>query len=142
MRLMGEHAHTVDAKGRIILPADFREELGEHFVITKGHESCLYIYSESSWEALIEELSKKKFSNPKVRAYERFFLAPARVLECDRQGRFLVPSMLRKYALLEKDVVLAGMLDHVEVCSKKEWESYNGSSMATIAAEVLEDIGV
>ncbi len=140
--LMGEHAHSIDAKGRIILPADFREKLGENFVLTKGHENCLYIYSKESWQELIKDLSEKKFSNPKVRAYERYFLAPARILECDKQGRFLVPGTLRKHAMLEKEVVLAGMLNHVEVWSKTEWERYNDSAMASIATESLDDIGV
>ena len=123
--LMGEYAHTIDAKGRVILPADFRAELGEHFFITKGLDRCLSIYGENEWAELEQKLRKLPITDPNARTLVRIFSAAGRPLECDRQGRFLVPGNLRIYAKLEKEVVLTGMLNRVEVWSKAEWENCN-----------------
>ena len=86
---MGEYAHTIDAKGRVILPADFRSELGESFVITKGLDSCLFVYEQAEWDALSEKLRQLPLAKPEARAFVRFFFSGARTLECDKQGRFL-----------------------------------------------------
>ena len=141
--LMGEHAHTIDAKGRIILPAEFREDLGERFVITRGFDTCLSIYSEADWQVLTEKLKSMPVARPEVRMLSRVFVSVARVLDCDRQGRFLVPGNLRKFALLEKDVVLAGVINRVEVWSKAEWERYNDAVIPSIStmAESLAELG-
>ena len=106
--LMGEYTHTIDAKGRVILPVDFRPELGSSFVITKGLDNCLFLYGEEEWERLSAKLKALPMSKPEARAFARFFFAGARKLELDRQGRFLVPANLRAYASLKKDVVLNG----------------------------------
>ena len=108
--LMGEYAHTIDAKGRVILPADFRAELGESFVITKGLDNCLFVYGQEEWASLSAKLRELPLAKSEARAFVRFFFSGARQLECDRQGRFLVPGNLRQYALLEKDVVLIGKI--------------------------------
>ena len=142
--LMGEYVHSIDAKGRIILPADFREELGEHFVITKGLDNCLFVYDEEEWNNLSQKLRQLPLAKPEARAFVRFFFAGARTLECDRQGRFLVPGNLRSYAMLEKDVVLIGVSNRIEVWSKAEWTRYNDSvnPMVTQIAETLSDLGI
>ena len=93
--LMGEYMHTIDAKGRVILPADFRSELGESFIITKGLDSCLFIYTMTEWENLSTKLKKLPLAKAEARAFVRFFFSGARQLECDKQGRFLVPATLR-----------------------------------------------
>ncbi len=123
--LMGEYAHTIDAKGRVILPADFRAALGEHFFIVKGLDQCLFIYGENEWAELERKLRKLPITDPKARRLVRHFFAGGRELECDRQGRFLVPGNLRSYAKLEKDVVLTGTSNRVELWDKSEWERYN-----------------
>ncbi len=123
--LMGEYAHTIDAKGRVILPADFRASLGEHFVITKGLDNCLFIFGENEWAAFEQKLRQLPLSNPKARSFMRYFISSGRTLECDRQGRFLVPASLRNHAMLKKDVILTGVSNRVEVWSKEEWDRYN-----------------
>lgn len=142
--LMGEYLHTIDAKGRIILPVKFREELGENFVITKGLDNCLFIYDQSEWGILSAKLKQLPLSKPEARAFVRFFFAGAMQLECDKQGRFLVPGNLRDYAILEKDVVLIGVSNRVEVWSKPAWEKYNEEISPAVAkiAETLVDLGI
>lgn len=142
--LMGEYEHSIDAKGRVILPADFRAELGEQFVITKGLDACLYVYSQEEWEKLSAKLRQLPLSKPEARAFVRFFFSGARTLECDKQGRFLVPSTLRSYAKLEKDAVLIGVSSRIEVWGKDEWLRYNEETnpMVTKIAETLTDFGI
>ena len=123
--LMGEYAHTIDAKGRVILPADFRAALGEHFFITKGLDQCLFIFGENEWARWEQKLQSLPMVSPEARRLVRHFCSGGRELECDRQGRFLVPGNLRSYAKLEKNVVLTGASNRVEVWSKAEWERYN-----------------
>lgn len=142
--LMGEYMHTIDAKGRVILPADFRGELGEHFIITKGLDNCLFVYAQAEWERLSEKLRQLPLSKPEARAFVRFFFSGARTLECDKQGRFLVPPNLRAYATLEKDVVLIGVSNRIEVWAKSAWESYNDeiNPSVTQIAETLAELGI
>jgi len=141
---MGEYAHTIDAKGRVILPADFRSELGESFVITKGLDSCLFVYEQTEWDALSEKLRQLPLAKPEARAFVRFFFSGARTLECDKQGRFLVPGTLRSYAGLKKDVVLIGVSNRVELWDKAAWEKYNDevNPMVTEIAAQLTDLGI
>lgn len=122
---MGEYAHTIDAKGRIILPADFRTDLGVSFIITKGLDNCLFLYGQKEWEELSANLRALPLGKPEARALVRFFFAGARSLECDKQGRFLVPSNLRAHAELKKDVVLTGAANRIEVWGKERWDTYN-----------------
>jgi len=142
--LMGEYAHTIDAKGRVILPADLRSELGESFVITKGLDSCLFVYEQAEWDALSEKLRQLPLAKPEARAFVRFFFSGARTLECDKQGRFLVPGTLRSYAGLKKDVVLIGVSNRVELWDKAAWEKYNDevNPMVTEIAAQLTDLGI
>ena len=142
--LMGEYLHSVDVKGRIILPVDFREELGTTFVITKGLDRCLFVYHQSEWKVLSEKLKQLPLSKPEARAFVRFFFSGARQLECDKQSRFLVPANLRDYAMLEKDVVLIGVSNRIEVWNKAQWEAYNDeiNPMVTTIAETLTDLGI
>ena len=142
--LMGEYLHSVDVKGRIILPVDFREELGTTFIITKGLDRCLFVYHQSEWKILSEKLKQLPLSKPEARAFVRFFFSGARQLECDKQSRFLVPGNLRDYAMLEKDVVLIGVSNRIEVWNKVQWEAYNDeiNPMVTTIAETLTDLGI
>ncbi|MCF0145866.1 MAG: division/cell wall cluster transcriptional repressor MraZ [Eubacterium sp.] len=138
---MGEYNHTVDSKGRLIIPAKFREELGESFVVTRGMDGCLSIYSHEAWKKFEEKLSTLPLVNKQARTFTRFFVSGATNCELDKQGRILVPATLREYAGLVKDVVLAGNLDRIEVWSKERWtEHIDFTDMDTIA-QGLQDMG-
>ena len=140
---MGEYKHSIDAKGRIILPADFREELTDNFVITKGLDNCLFLYTAEEWDKLSTKLRQLPLAKAEARAFVRFFFAGARQAECDRQGRFLVPANLRAHAKLQKDVVLIGISNRIEVWSKAEWDRYNEEITPSVSsiAETLVDLG-
>ena len=139
---MGEFNHSIDAKGRMIIPAKFRAELGENFVLTKGLDGCLSIYPRFEWENFQQKLAALPQTNKNARSLVRFFVAGATECELDRQGRILVPSTLREFAGLEKDVVLTGNITRIEIWSKTRWmENCNYDDMDAIA-EGLQDIGV
>jgi len=140
---MGEYTHSIDAKGRIILPADFRQELGVTFIITKGFDKCLFLYGQQAWEELAGKLRSLPLSKPEARAVNRFFFSGARTLECDKQGRFLIPANLRSHAqiALKQDVILTGVDNRIEVWSKDNWNAYNGEvepDVTAIAASLAE----
>ena len=141
---MGEYLHTIDAKGRLILPAKFRDVLGEHFVITKGLDKCLFVYGKDEWAILEEKLKQLPLAKAEARAFVRFFFAGAAEVECDKQGRVLVPANLRDYAQLDKDVIVLGVSNRVEIWSKAAWDDYNEQISPTVAsiAESLVDLGI
>ena len=117
---MGEYRHTVDPKGRLIVPSKFRELLGAEFVVTRGLDGCLFVYPMESWEAYVEELKKLPLTDRNARLFTRFIIAGATTCELDKQGRILIPTTLREFANLKKDVLLAGMLDHIEIWDEDE----------------------
>ena len=142
----GEYRHAIDAKGRIILPADFRQELGVSFIITKGLDKCLFLYGQQAWEEMAAKLRALPLAKPEARAMVRFFFAGARTLECDQQGRFLVPANLRSYAgiALKEDGILTGADTRIEVWSKSQWNEYAGEiepDVTAIAAS-LSELGI
>ena len=141
---MGEYKHSIDAKGRIISPAAFREELTDNFVITKGLDNCLFLYTAEEWDKLSTKLRQLPLAKAEARAFVRFFFAGARQAECDRQGRFLVPANLRAHAKLQEDVVLIGISNRIEVWSKAEWDRYNEEITPSVSsiAETLVDLGI
>ncbi len=118
---MGEYNHTIDAKGRLIVPAKFREQLGEEFVVTKGLDGCLFVYPKEEWKVLEEKLRGLPLMHKEARKFSRFFLAGAASLEIDKMGRILLPQVLREFAGLTKEVVLAGVLERVEIWDKEKW---------------------
>lgn len=122
---MGEYQHTVDAKGRIIVPSKFRDELGEHFVVTKGLDKCLFAYPQSEWKVFEDKLKQLPITNADARKFVRYFFAGAVECELDNQGRIILPVNLREYAGLKKDVVSIGVNNRVEVWNKISWEEYN-----------------
>lgn len=139
---MGEYSHTIDAKGRLILPAKFREELGATFFITRGLDNCLTVYTKEGFENLAAVMQQHPNAKGNVRAIKRFFFGNAAEVECDRQGRILIPGNLREYAKLGKEVVVVGTADRVEIWSRAVWDSYNediGPDMENIA-ESLEEL--
>jgi len=100
---MGEHQHNIDAKGRLFIPARFREDLGDSFVLTKGLDGCLFAYTREEWDALEQKLKTLPFTKGDARAFVRFFFSGAATCEVDKQGRILIPGNLREFAQLEKD---------------------------------------
>ena len=119
---MGEYNHTIDAKGRLIIPAKFREVLGDEFVVTKGMDGCLFVFDNSEWQVFAEKLRSLPMIDKEVRQFTRFFLAGAASVEVDKQGRILFPSVLRAFAGITKDTVLIGVGSRIEIWSKDRWE--------------------
>lgn len=137
----GEYNHTIDSKGRLIIPSKFREFLGEEFVITRGLDGCLSIYSNEAWQEFEGKLRALPISNSNARKFSRFFLSGATTCELDKQGRILVPATLREFAGMEKDVVFTGMLDRIEVWSKAKWNENNSYDDMDDIAEQLTSTG-
>ena len=123
--LTGEFNHSIDAKGRLIIPSKFRDILGEDFVITKGLDGCLFLYPNNEWKIFENKLKGLPLANKNVRMFQRHFLGSATDGGLDKQGRVLLSSALRTYADLEKDVVLVGMLERVEIWDKAKWDANN-----------------
>ncbi len=142
--LMGEYLHSIDDKGRIILPAKFREELGASFVVTKGLDHCLFVYDQKEWAILESKLKQLPLAKPEARAFIRFFFSGGAELACDKQGRVVLPSNLREYAHIDKDVVIVGVSNRVEIWNKETWDKYNEQIGPTVAqiAENLVDLGI
>ena len=131
---MGEYNHTIDAKSRLIIPSKFREALGDEFVVTKGLDGCLFVFDNKEWAIFEEKLQRlPSLTNPDVRKFVRFFMAGATSVEVDKQGRILIPAGLKDFAALEKDTVLIGVGNRVEIWSK---ERYDG----TVTYEDMEEI--
>ena len=122
--LMGEYHHNIDEKSRLIIPAKFRSELGERFVITKGLDKCLFVYSETEWNKLMQKVSSLQFTKKNVRAFERTFIGGDSLIEFDKQGRINITSPLVHYANIKKECVIIGVSERLEIWSKEEFESY------------------
>ena len=139
---MGEYNHTVDEKGRLIIPVKFRDELGSEFVVTKGLDGCLFAYDLTEWRVLEEKLRALPLTNKDARAFARFMLAGAASVEIDKQGRILLPQDLRNFAGLEKDVVLIGVASRIEIWNKEKWEDASYDADAEELAEKMENLGI
>lgn len=139
---MGEYNHTIDTKGRLIIPSKFREALGEEFVVTKGLDGCLFVYDNKEWAAFEEKLKSLPLTNKDARQFVRFFLAGAAMAEVDKQGRILVPSVLREFAGLDKEVVLIGVASRVEIWSKERWENAASYEDMEEIAEHMAELGL
>lgn len=121
---IGEYNHTVDVKGRVSMPAKFRDDLGESFYITRGMEGCLFIYDSKEWNVMDDKLRNLKFTAKSARGFSRLFYAGAMEVTLDKQGRILIPPHLREFAEIEKDVIIIGVSTRIEVWSKQKWEQY------------------
>ena len=139
---MGEYNHTLDTKGRLIIPSKFRETLGEKFVVTKGLDGCLFVYAGDDWNAFEQKLTSLPLINKEARQFARFFLAGAATVEVDKQGRILLPAHLREFAGLEKDVVLVGVGSRVEIWSKDKWENMNSDTDMDEITSAMEGLGL
>ena len=137
---MGEYQHTIDSKGRMIVPAKFREGLGEQFVLTRGLDQCLFGYPMSEWKLIEEKLKALPLTKKDARAFTRFFFSGATECELDKQGRITIASPLLNYAKLEKECVVIGVSNRIELWSKEIWEQYveeQEDSFAEIAENMI-----
>lgn len=142
--LKGQYNHTVDAKGRLIVPSKLREQLGISFVVTVGLDRCLYAFPNDEWESFESKLRQIPMTNQKGRAFARITLSAAVDCEVDNQGRILLPSNLRDFANITKDVVVAGVGDKAEIWDKAAWESASNYDNINIndLAEEFERLGI
>ena len=121
--LIGEYRHNIDEKGRLIIPAKFREEIGNSFIVTKGLDGCLFVYSLAEWDKIITKLKTLSFTKKDARMFTRFFLASASVCEFDRQGRINLVNTLTLYAGIKKECVIIGVNDRLEIWALDKYES-------------------
>lgn len=136
--LIGEFSHTIDAKGRLIIPSKFRLDLGEHFIVTKGVDNCLAVYPLGEWEILKAKIDSLPLS--KGRDLQRHFYSGACEAEFDKQGRIVIPQNLREYASLEKDVVIAGVSARAEIWNSERWDKMNKELSSEKVLELIEAI--
>lgn len=139
---MSEYNHTIDTKGRLIIPSKFRDQLGDEFVVTKGMDGCLFVYANEDWNAFEQKLTSLPLINKEARQFARFFLAGAAQVEVDKQGRILLPASLRDFAKLEKDVVLVGVGSRIEIWSRENWESMETDGNMDDIAAAMESLGL
>ena len=139
-QMMGEYNHTMDTKGRLIVPAKFREAGGDRFVVTKGLEKCLFLFTEEKWDSVVESISHMPLTHKNARAFSRFFIGSAGECDVDKQGRILIPSSLRAYAQLGRDVVLVGVGSRVEIWNREAWEAASACENIEELAEGLEEL--
>ena len=132
---MGEYRHSLDAKNRMIIPAKFREELGNTFVVTKGLDGCLTVYTSSQWTKIIEQLEKLPTTKKEARQYVRYLTSKASECELDGQGRIQLPQVLVAAADIKKKCVVVGAADPVEI-----WSEERGNAYEEEAAESFESI--
>ena len=137
--LIGEYEHSLDAKGRLIMPAKIREDIGEKFIVTKGLDGCLFGFSQNEWNNFEEKLKTLPLTNKNARDFVRFFLSGATECEIDKQGRFLIASNLREYSSLEKEAVIIGVGTRIEIWNKDKWKTYNSEENIS-ADEIAENM--
>ena len=137
--MKGEFQHNIDAKGRLFIPAKFREELGKMFIITKGLDGCLFVYSASAWEVLEDNINQLPLS--KSRNLQRFFFSSAADCVPDAQGRVLIPQNLREYAALQKEVTIIGVSGRVEIWNTARWKAINEELTPESIADAMEELG-
>ena len=140
--LIGEYEHTIDAKGRLSMPAKLRRDMGEAFIVTKGLDGCLFAFSQNEWTNFETKLKSLPLSDKNARNFVRFFLAGATECEIDKQGRFLIPSNLREAAKLEKEAVIIGVGTRLEIWNKETWASKDEEISADEIAENMTMLGI
>jgi len=141
---IGEYTASVDDKGRVAIPAKFRAELSGACVVTRGLDSSLFVYPLSEWQKLAEKLAALPIARANTRAFSRLMLAGAMDLEIDKQGRVILPDYLRKFAKVKKQVVIAGLMNRLEIWDAKEWETYKANTEKDSGdiAEALGELGI
>lgn len=139
--LMGEYHHSIDDKGRIIIPSKFRDELGEKFILTRGLDGCLFVYPNNEWNAIVTKLKSLPFTKKDARSFVRFFLSGATEVEFDKQGRINIPAPLIEAATLTKECIVIGVNDRLEIWAKDRWTDFinkNEEGLSDIAENLFE----
>lgn len=141
---IGEYQHTLDPKNRVIMPSKFREKLGDSFVMTKGLDNCLFVYSSEEWSIVEDKLKALPMTNKDARAFVRFFFAGACECELDKQGRILMPNNLKEYAKIDKELVIIGVSTRIEIWSRDEWNKFNNDANISYedVAEKMSQLGI
>ena len=141
---IGEHLHTIDSKKRIAIPSKFRKEIGKSVVITRGMDECLVVYPLEEWKILADKLSKLPISQKEARRFARIILGGATKVELDKLGRILIPDYLKEYAGLNKNVVITGLYNRLEIWDKHKWETYRKKAEREVSsiAEKLGELGI
>ncbi len=140
--LMGEYHHTLDDKGRLVIPTKFREELGSEFIIARGIEKCIYAYSKTEWDKLVAKLNTLPFTKKDARTFNRSFFSGAAICDFDKSGRINITSPLVSYAGLTKDCVIIGVNDRLEIWSEEEFNKFlsdNSANLESIAENLFGD---
>lgn len=137
---IGEYQHSIDEKGRLAIPIKFRSELAKGAVITRGLDNCLFLYSLEEWQKLASKLSTLPISKANTRAFSRLMLAGAMDVEIDKQGRVIIPDYLRKYAELKKQVIVAGLLNRLEIWNEDAWIKYKQGTEKS-SGDIAEKLG-
>ena len=139
--LIGEYTHTIDTKGRMAVPAKFREKLGgPGAILTRGLDKCLFLFTAKDWEPMVQKISALPITQSNSRAFSRLMLAGAMEVELDQQGRILLPDYLREYAGLKKVAVVAGLYNRVEIWDEATWKAYKNKTEAQ-SDEIAERLG-
>ena len=135
----GEHEHTIDKKGRLIIPSKFRDSFKEYDIeklyITRGLDKCLFMFTENEWKTQEAKFKAMSFTKPEARKFNRLYFSGASQIECDKQGRILIPKYLKDYAAIKRDVIIIGVSNRIEVWSKDSWSEYYSGSK-----ESFEDV--
>jgi MraZ protein len=141
---LGEYKHSLDVKGRMAIPAKFRDKLNAGAIITRGIDNCLFVFTNAEWEKLAEKLNALPLGQANSRAFVRLMLAGASDVELDAQGRILIPDYLRKYAGLKKETVVAGLYSRIEIWDEAVWAAYKAKteSSSESIAEQLGELGI
>lgn len=131
--LTGEYRHTIDDKGRVIIPSKIRSEMGSDIIITRGLDGCLFGYNSKTWNSIMDKLNTLPFTKRDARNFTRFFTSGAITLEFDKQGRINIPGYLNEYANISKDVVIVGVINRIEIWSKDKWEEFMNSNVDSLS---------
>lgn len=137
---MGEHHHYIDDKNRLVIPSQYRSSLGETFIITRGLEKCLYVYTMSEWQSIVDKLASLPFTKKDARTFTRSFFSAAASCTLDTQGRININSNQALYANIEKECVIIGANDRIEIWSKENWDTFNaeyGEELESIAEHLF-----
>ena len=141
---IGEYEHVLDIKNRTSMPAKYRELLGEKCILTRGLDNCLFIYRLDDWQQLEDKLRVLPITSKDVRAFTRFFFASANECEFDKQGRIVIPSTLKSYAGLNKEIVIIGVSNRIEIWDREKWNDYNNPDnlQPDDIAEKMQQLGI
>ncbi|KKQ94833.1 MAG: Protein MraZ [candidate division CPR2 bacterium GW2011_GWC1_39_9] len=137
---IGEFQHNIDDKGRLAVPSKFRSKLSEGAVVTRGLDSCLFLYTKEEWQKMAEKISDLPVSQSGARAFSRLMLAGAMEVDIDKQGRVILPAYLREYAGIKKEVVVAGLYSRIEIWSGEKWSNYKKETEKD-SNEIAEQLG-